>query len=78
MNEHARGMVAALGFGLLCVGCSPRPCPATAAAAVALDAACTSAGVAHKDPALLLVCTTAYAGVKRALETGACAVELKK
>jgi hypothetical protein len=45
---------------------------------VALDAACTSAGVAHTDPALLLVCTTAYASVKRALETGACAVELKK
>jgi hypothetical protein len=78
MNEHTRGMVAALGFGLLCSGCAPRPCPATAAAAVALDAACTSAGVAHTDPALLLVCTTAYASVKRALETGACAVELTK
>jgi hypothetical protein len=78
MNERTRRMVAALGLGLLCGGCSPRPCPATAAAAVALDAACTSAGVAHHDPALLLVCTTAYASVKRALETGACAVELKK
>jgi hypothetical protein len=71
-------MVAALGLGLLCGGCSPRPCPATAAAAVALDASCTAAGVAHQDPALLLVCTTAYISVKRALETGACAVELKK
>jgi len=71
-------MVASLGFGVLCGGCAPRPCPATAAAAVTLDAACASAGVAHKDPALLLVCTAAYASVKRALETGACAVELTK
>lgn len=78
MNGRALGMVTALGLGLLCGGCAPRPCPATAAAAVALDAACASAGVAHKDTALLLVCTTAYASVKRALETGACAVELKK
>ena len=71
-------MVAALGFGVLCGGCAPRPCPATAAAAVALDAACTAAGVAHKDTTLLLVCTTAYANIGRALEAGACAVELKK
>jgi hypothetical protein len=78
MNEHTRGMVAALGFGVLCGGCAPRPCPATAAAAVALDAACTSAGVAHTDPALLLVCAHARHSVEAALLGGACAVELKK
>ena len=78
MNESARGMVAALGLGLLCVGCAPRPCPATAAAIVALDASCATAGVAHKDSALLLVCAHARHSVEAALLGGACAVELSK
>ena len=60
-----------------CLGCAPRPCKTAAAAFVAADIACASAGVAMGDPALLVACGGAYARASQALQNGQCAAELK-
>lgn len=76
MNGHAPRLVALVCAGLLCLGCRPRPCVATAAAAVALDSACAAAGLEKADPELLAACASQYLTTKRALLAGKCAAEV--
>jgi len=70
-------MVTLACLALCCLGCRPQPCKTAAAAFVAADIACASAGVAVGDPALLVACGGAYASATKALEGGKCAAELK-
>lgn len=76
MNDAHR-VVALACLAFCCVGCAPRPCKTAAAAFVAADIACASAGVAMGDPALLVACGGAYARASQALQNGQCAAELK-
>ena len=75
MNDASRMALACVAF--CCLGCAPRPCKTAAAAFVAADIACASAGVAMGDPALLVACGGAYARASQALQNGQCAAELK-
>jgi hypothetical protein len=61
---------------VLALGCKPKPCVATAAAAVTLDATCAAAGLTHTDAELLVVCAQQYGAIKQALAKGKCAAEL--
>ena len=61
---------------VLALGCKPKPCVATAAAAITLDTTCAAAGLAHADAELLVVCAQQYGAVKQALAKGKCAAEL--
>ena len=65
-----------IGASLLALGCTPKPCVATAAAAVTLDTTCAAAGLAHTDAELLVVCAQQYGAIKQALAKGKCAAEL--
>jgi len=76
MNDACR-ILALVCLGLGCLGCHPQPCKTAAAAFVAADIACASAGVAVGDPALLVACGGAYARASQALQSGQCAAELK-
>ena len=77
MNGPYRAL-SALGAALFLVGCAPRPCVATAHAAIAFDAACASAGLEKGDPELLLACGVNYSRVRAALLASKCGAELKE
>jgi len=77
MNGLARAL-AALGVSLVCAGCGPRPCVATAHAAIAFDAACASAGMEKSDPELLLACGVNYSRMRAVILASKCGAELEE
>lgn len=74
---NARGMVAMAGAGLLASGCA-HECELAYEAATAANVACAAAGVATRDPALLLECHTSTVAAHATLRASKCAPHLGK
>lgn len=72
---NACGMVAVVCAGVMAGGCA-HECEAAYHAATAADVACAAAGVATRDPALLLQCHANTVAAHDALRTSKCAPHL--
>lgn len=74
---NARGMVAVVCAGVMVSGCA-HECEVAYHAATAANAACAAAGVATRDPTLLLECTTHTVATYATLRSSRCAPHLVK
>lgn len=74
---NARGVVTMVCAGVMAGGCA-HECEAAYHAATAADVACAAAGVATRDPALLLQCNANTVAAYASLRTSKCAPHLRK
>lgn len=72
---NVRGMVAMVCAGVMAGGCA-HECETALHAATAADAACAAAGVATRDPALLLQCHANTVTAHAAIRGSKCAAHL--